>query len=72
MGTQAFIDPESYLQRVPEKIADFPINRIQELLPWNLAATIPTHLPRTDQLSASVPNGSTEQPSVSGAILHGC
>lgn len=31
------IDPERYLQRVLEQIADFPINRIHELLPWNLA-----------------------------------
>jgi transposase len=36
------IDPELYLQRVLEMIADFPVNRIQELLPWNLAA------PKTD------------------------
>ena len=36
------IDPERYLQRVLEQIADFPINRIHELLPWNLA------LPQTD------------------------
>jgi transposase len=33
------IDPERYLQQVLEQIADFPINRIQELLPWNLAAS---------------------------------
>ena len=34
------IDPESYLRNVLSRIADHPINRIEELLPWNVAANI--------------------------------
>jgi transposase len=30
------IDPQRYLHYVLERIADHPINRIEELLPWNL------------------------------------
>jgi hypothetical protein len=34
------IDPESYLRNVLSRIADHPITRIEEWLPWNLAASI--------------------------------
>lgn len=40
------IDPERYLRYIFERIADHPINRIDELLPWNvtLAQSEPARL----------------------------
>jgi transposase len=37
------LDPELYLRTVLAQVADHPISQIQDLLPWNLAASLKTH-----------------------------
>ncbi len=33
-------DPEAYLREVLTRIADHPISRIEELLPWKIVASV--------------------------------
>lgn len=42
------IDPEAYLSDVLTRIADHPIKRIEELLPWNIELHKTNTAPETD------------------------
>ncbi|MCC5860165.1 MAG: transposase domain-containing protein [Ectothiorhodospiraceae bacterium] len=55
------IDPYAYLRAVPPRIVEHPINRIDELLPWNLPELQPADRPtRSTSSTQCLPDGYLE------------
>ena len=46
------LDPEGCLRAVLERIADHPINRIDDLLPWRISVTSPSSTAQTELVAA--------------------
>ena len=46
------LDPEAYLRALLERIADHPINRIDDLLPWRISVTAPSSTAQTELVAA--------------------
>lgn len=52
MPARDSLDHEAYLRAVLERIADHPINRIDDLLPWRISVTSPRSTAQTDLVAA--------------------
>ena len=52
IGTLNGLDPEAYLRYVITHINEHRINKIAELLPWNVAAKLPSLTRDTTEISA--------------------
>lgn len=45
--TDSGLDREGYLRHVLSRTAEYPVNCIEEILPWNIAASLPSVAPTT-------------------------
>jgi transposase len=52
------LDPEDYLRQVLARIADYPVKRVDELLPWNMNG-VRTRLDQRDAAFQTLPAAST-------------